>query len=85
MPDRKTGETTRVSIDSEGKQANGTSFGAAISTDGRYAAFSYNATNLVNTDKTMAVFVPDRETGRSPSLAGLQTVVQAVVQLSSKL
>ena len=65
--DRKTGETTRVSIDSDGKQAIGTSFGAAISTDGRYVAFSSNAANLVNSDKnnTMDVFVHDRETGET--------------------
>jgi Tol biopolymer transport system component len=67
VPDRKTEETSRASIDSKGKQANGTSFGAAMNEDGRYVAFTSNTTNLVNSDKnqTMTVFVPDRETGET--------------------
>jgi Tol biopolymer transport system component len=61
--DRQTGETTRVSIDSAGTQANGDSFEPAISADGRFVAFSSAATNLVAGDTNQAndVFVRDRQ------------------------
>jgi hypothetical protein len=45
--DRMTGKTTRVSVSSGGAQANGGSFGPAISADGNTVAFWSNATNLV--------------------------------------
>jgi len=72
--DRNTQETTRVSIDSEGVQANGTSFGAAISADGRYVAFSTNANNLIKNDgnNTIDVLLHDRETGET-TLASLSS------------
>ena len=43
------GDTTRVSVDSSGAQANGWSWSgpAAISDDGRYVAFKSDASNLV--------------------------------------
>jgi Tol biopolymer transport system component len=47
-----TGRTTRVSVDSAGGQANGASFNAAISADGRFVAFESNATNLVRGTQT---------------------------------
>jgi Tol biopolymer transport system component len=46
------GRTTRVSVDSLGRQANGASFNAAISADGRFVAFESDATNLVLGDTT---------------------------------
>ena len=62
--DRQTGETTRVSVDGAGEEANGDSFEPAISSDGRYVAFSSSATNLVAGDMNDAndVFVRDRQT-----------------------
>lgn len=62
--DRQTGATTRVSVRSDGAQANGTSRAPAISADGRYVAFDSDATNLAGTDTGLAdVFVHDRATG----------------------
>lgn len=72
------GSTTRVSVSTAGTQANGVSFGSALSADGRYVAFSSDATNLVPGDTNNAgdVFVRDRRTGTtervSLSSAGAQ-------------
>jgi hypothetical protein len=63
--DRQTGQTARVSVGPGGAQANGGSGGPAISSDGRFVAFSSNATNLVGDDTNgkRDVFVYDRQTG----------------------
>ncbi len=63
--DRVTGQTTRVSVDSAGNQANGFSNGAAISSDGRFVAFYSDATNLVpgDTGGHNDAFVHDTLTG----------------------
>jgi dipeptidyl aminopeptidase/acylaminoacyl peptidase len=63
--DRQTGATTRVSVDSSGTPANGLSVEPAISGDGRYVAFTSDATNLDGTDSNgmPAVYVHDRQTG----------------------
>ncbi|MEO7836652.1 MAG: hypothetical protein ABIS21_03295, partial [Acidimicrobiales bacterium] len=66
--DRRTGVTTRVSVDSAGAQGAPTGHGAfdpAISDDGRYVAFQSNFTNLVpdDTNGQPDVFVHDRLTG----------------------
>jgi hypothetical protein len=45
--DRQIGQTTRVSVTHNGGQANGASFEAAISGDGRFVSYSSKATNLV--------------------------------------
>ncbi|MGD8589817.1 MAG: hypothetical protein PVG22_13410 [Chromatiales bacterium] len=45
--DRETGETMRVSVDSEGYEADGSSLWPSISADGRYIAFTSLANNLV--------------------------------------
>jgi Tol biopolymer transport system component len=65
--DRQTGETTRVSVDSAGNQANAASRFAAISADGRYVAFQSDASNLVADDTNSApdVFMHDRQTGEN--------------------
>jgi CSLREA domain-containing protein len=62
---RQTGQTTRVSVDSVGNQANGSSLWPAISGDGRYVAFTSDSTNLVAADTNgyEDIFVHDRETG----------------------
>jgi Tol biopolymer transport system component len=60
--DRQTGETTRVSVASDGAQANGPSFAPAISGDGRYVVFSSSASNLVPGDTNNAddIYLRDR-------------------------
>ncbi len=62
--DRQTGATTRVSVASNGDQANATSTSPAISTDGRFVAFTSYATNLASGTSGMGdIFVNDRFTG----------------------
>ena len=71
--DRQTGQTTRVSVASDGTQANDQSFRPAISADGRYVTFASVASNLVPGDTNGAlgvflgtdVFVHDRQTGQT--------------------
>lgn len=57
--------TWRVSVASDGSQANGTSYVSAISADGRYVAFESSSTNLVEGDGNGAwdIFVHDQQTG----------------------
>jgi len=64
--DRISGETTRVSVTSDGRQGNGDG-APAISADGRYVTFDSNASNLVEGDINglSDVFVHDRMTGRT--------------------
>ncbi|MFC6674097.1 TolB family protein [Marinobacterium aestuariivivens] len=61
--DRLTGTTSRVSVDSAGVEANGSSSNPAISADGRFVAFSSGASNLVASDTNGAfdVFVHGRD------------------------
>ncbi len=65
--DRQTSATTRVSVDSEGNQGNDYSgeWGVDMSSDGRFVAFSSNASNLVPGDTNGAkdVFLRDRLMG----------------------
>jgi len=63
--DRTAGTTERVSLDSSGAQANGPSYGPAISADGRWVAFQSFASNLVPGDANglYDVFVRDRLAG----------------------
>jgi len=65
--DRETSQTTRVSIASDGTQANKLSDPPVISADGRYVTFASHATNLVNGDTNGAtdIFVHDRQTGQT--------------------
>jgi Tol biopolymer transport system component len=65
--DRSTGKTRRVSVRSNGKQANGDSFKPDISANGRYVAFVSEAKNLVKNDRNerFDVFVHDRVTGKT--------------------
>ncbi len=62
--DRQTHTTERVSVASDGSQANGHSSSPAISADGRYVAFTSQASNLVpgDTNDKYDVFVYDRQT-----------------------
>lgn len=63
--DRVTGVTERVSVDSNGNQANQWSYRATMSADGRYVTFISDASNLVpeDTNRGWDVFVHDRKTG----------------------
>jgi hypothetical protein len=65
VADLTTRVVSRVSVRTDGGQANGGSFHAAISGDGRYVAFASDATNLVSSDSNGVrdVFVRDRQTG----------------------
>ena len=65
VADLTTRAVSRVSVRTDGGQANGGSFHAAISGDGRYVAFASDATNLVSSDNNgfRDVFVRDRQTG----------------------
>lgn len=70
--DLKTHATTLVSVTSSGGQGNNTSFDPAISANGRYVAFSSDASNLVagDTNRLSDIFVRDRvaDTTRRVSL-----------------
>ena len=65
--DRLTGLTERVSIASDGSQANNHSRDCALSADGRYVAFWSYASNLVTADTNPGadIFVRDRQTGQT--------------------
>jgi Tol biopolymer transport system component len=65
--DRQSGETTRVSVDSNGNEANNESLKPSISADGRYVAFESRATNLVANDNNgyKDIFVHDRQSGET--------------------
>jgi Tol biopolymer transport system component len=63
-----TGQTTRVSVDSSGAQAGGSSGNSsALSADGRYIVFQSHASNLVagDTNQLVDVFVHDRVSGQT--------------------
>jgi Tol biopolymer transport system component len=65
--DRVTGETTRISVASDGTQGNESSFYPSVSADGRYVAFESASSNLVvgDTNDYVDVFVHDRVTGET--------------------
>jgi Tol biopolymer transport system component len=63
--DSKRNAIRRVSVSSRGRQGNGSSFGPALSANGRFLAFRSRASNLVPDDRNQVqdVFVRDRRTG----------------------
>ncbi|HLE14017.1 MAG TPA: hypothetical protein VI776_04650 [Anaerolineales bacterium] len=65
--DRQTGNTERVSVASDGSQANGYSASPSISANGIIVAFTSAASNLVSGDTSeyMDIFVHDRLTGKT--------------------
>ena len=65
--DRVTGETTRVSVASDGSESDDWSYSPSIAVDGRYVAFTSEASNLVpgDTNDTYDVFLHDRVTGET--------------------
>jgi hypothetical protein len=60
--DRKLGVTRRVSMRTTGRQAHSSSFGGALSADGRYVVFDSGASNLVahDTNRVQDVFIRSR-------------------------
>lgn len=79
LHDRKTGKTTRVSVDSAGNQADGHSIAATISANGRLIAFESEATDLVAGDgnKTYDVFLHDRKKGTTERVSVDSTGAEA--------
>lgn len=69
--DRWTNRTARVSVASDGAQANASSSDAVLSRNGRYVAFRSDASNLVPRDSNEGpdVFVRDRLTGRTTRIS----------------
>jgi Tol biopolymer transport system component len=65
LRDTQSGQTTLISVDSGGTQGDGGSFYPAISADGRFIAFTSDATNLVSgdTNDLTDIFLYDRQTG----------------------
>ncbi len=63
--DRETLTTTRVSVSSDGLEANSSSFDPRISADGRFVVFTSDADNLVDgdTNTRLDVFRHDLDTG----------------------
>lgn len=70
--DRTLGVTQRVSVASDGTQANGDSILPAISADGRFVAFSSEASNLVAGDSNNLadIFVHDRQNDTTVLIVG---------------
>ena len=82
--DRRTGRTTRVSVDSRGRQGGGdrTNNGSnapTISANGRYVVFHSNDSNLVrgDTNRVFDIFVHDRHTGRTTRVSISSSGAQA--------
>ncbi|MBT2384620.1 PD40 domain-containing protein [Streptomyces sp. ISL-11] len=69
--DLAAGTTELISVATDGTQADGPSYSASVSGDGRYVVFDSEATNLVPgrpTGTTLDVYVRDRRTGRTEAL-----------------
>jgi Tol biopolymer transport system component len=77
--DRTTGETTRVSVASDGSQGNWYAYSPSISADGRYVAFDSRADNLIPNDANFYhdVYVHDRATGEIEVVSVASNGVQA--------
>jgi Tol biopolymer transport system component len=73
--DRRAGTTSRVSVSDTGAEANGDSFNASVSADGRYVAFVSTASNLVHGDTNgrFDVFVRDRRAGTTSRVSMTDT------------
>ena len=67
LRDTVDGTTSRVSVDSTGRQADGASTAASISPDGRHLLFVSEASNLIteDTNDVSDVFVRDLGAGRN--------------------
>lgn len=69
--DRLTNETSRVSVSSTGVQSNGYSHNLTLSADGRFVAYSSDATNLVpgDTNGKKDIFVHDTLTKQTSRIS----------------
>ncbi|MCZ7668753.1 MAG: hypothetical protein M5U34_16920 [Chloroflexi bacterium] len=69
--DLETGSTSRVSDASNGTEANGESSNPVVSENGRYVAFSSEASNLVSGDTNGKedVFLHDTQTGNTSRIS----------------
>jgi hypothetical protein len=69
--DLSTGETRRVSLSSDGIEADFYSYSSSISSDGRYVAFESESANLVPDDFNYIsdIFVHDRDTGETTRMS----------------
>ena len=79
-------ETTRISVRSDGRQANqGGGDEAAISANGRFIAFASSSTNLVpgRTQGTVGIYVHDRTTGRTTAVGGADAVGYGSLSISA--
>jgi len=78
--DRTTDTTERVSVTSAEAQADGASYNAAISGNGRYVAFVSLAQNLVAGDSNAArdIYVRDRQAGTTSRVSVSTASAQAV-------
>src|SRR5690606_542044 len=87
--DRGTGDTERVSLNSDGEEANSNSYASALSADGRFVAFESDASNLVTDDTNgmRDIFIHDRQTGQtrrvSVALAGQPNGASSDVSISA--
>ena len=79
LRDRTTGETRRISVDSNGVEALDMSFNPSISADGRFVAFASYAPNLVPGDNNMVrdVFVRDTVLGETTRVSVSSAGVEA--------
>lgn len=83
--DLVTGTTSRVSVASDGAQANDDAMYPDVSGDGRHVAFDSNATNLVasDTNGVADIFVHDRATGQTSRVSvgsgGTQADIQSIM------
>jgi uncharacterized repeat protein (TIGR01451 family) len=77
--DRQSGQTTRVSVASDGTEADDGSNLPALSADGRLVAFQSNATNLVSgdTNNYIDIFVHDRQSGQTTRVSVASDGTQA--------
>jgi len=70
--DMNAGQTKRVSVNSNGNEANGDSFGAAISADGRYVAFTSLANDVTSNDNNpyRDIFLRDTQNNSTERITG---------------
>lgn len=85
--DLQTGETTRVSVASDGTEANGPSSAVAVSGKGRTVIFASEASNLVpdDTNGVRDVFVHDLKTGQTVRASVDGAGVESTIETSHNL
>ncbi len=79
IQDRQTGSVQRLSVSTEGVQANNFSRNPSTSADGRFTAFDSFANNLVPGDANSAgdVFIFDKQTGKTQLVSLSSNGIQA--------